>query len=238
MRPMRVVLLILGIVVGLIALGMVAGGGVLLWANAQRDADGYFVSGPDRLSSDTYALTSPALELGTHPGDWIPSDIATLRLRSQDASLFIGIAPTSEVNAYLADVAHTEVTEFRTTPFHVSYRQVPGSRQPEPPGRQDFWATTSRDGVLTWDVRSGNWTIVVMNPDASTGVEADLSVGVRSPLLLGIGIALLVVGLLLVAGSVAMIVGATRDRDRGRATLPPGATPARPDAPPTPPPPP
>jgi hypothetical protein len=72
-----------------------------------------------------------------------------------------------------------------------------------------------------------------MNTDASKGVDASLSVGVKTALLLPIGIALLVVGVLLAIGAIAMIVGAFRGRrrDRDASRFPPDATPARPDDP-------
>jgi hypothetical protein len=233
MRPLRVVLLVFGIFVAIIAIGLLAGGGALVWAHTtQRDADGYYSTDAERLTSPSYALTSDALDLGTHPGAWVPTDVATLRIASNDpTNLFIGVAPTARVERYLRGVPHTVVTDIQSDPFHATTREAGGNDAPEPPDQQDFWAATARDGELTWSVASGNWTVVVMNRDASQGVDANLAVGVKTALLLPIGIVLLVVGLLLAAGAIAMIIASTRGRRRDENRLPPGAMPARPDDP-------
>jgi hypothetical protein len=240
MKGIRVGLLIIGIVAAFFGVVFLATGGALVWAQTtQRDADGYYSTSAEHLTSPTSALTSGALDLGSHPGDWLPSDLATVRIQAQPAGLFIGIGPTAEVRHYLRGVGYTQVTDVRFDPFRVSYRQVEGSGTPEPPGQQEFWAVSSTNGELTWDVRSGAWSIVVMNADGSRGVDADLSVGVKTGLLLPAGIVLLVLGVLFSAGAIALILASRRRK--GADTLPPGATPARPDAPgstATPPPPP
>ena len=236
MKPLRVVLLILGLVVAIVAVALIGAGGLLIWEHTtQRDADGYFSTDPERLESPSYAVVSKALDLGSSPADWVPSDIATLRISSDD-DVFIGVGPREDVRRDLRGVAYTEVTDFSTDPFRPTYQQFEGDATPAPPQDEDFWAATSSGGTLTWDVDGGEWSVVLMNADASQGVQADLAFAVKSGLLLPIGIVLLVVGLLLGAGAVAMIVASTRGR-RERDTLPPGATPGRPDAPATPPPP-
>ena len=241
MKGIRVGLLIIGIVAAFFAVVFLATGGALVWAQTtQRDADGYYSTSAEHLTSPSYALTSGALDLGSQPGDWLPSDLATLRIQAQPPTgLFIGIGPSADVRRYLRGVAWTQVTDVRFDPFRVSYRQVDGSGSPEPPGQQDFWAVSSTNGEITWDVRSGAWSIVVMNADGSKGVDADLSVGVKTGLLLPAGIVLLVLGVLFSAGAIALIIASRRRKAPD--TLPPGATPARPDASgsiPTPPPPP
>jgi hypothetical protein len=45
--------------------------------------------------------------------------------------------------------------------------------------------------TLTWSVRSGRWVLVVMNADASPGVEARLAFGVKTGILGPIGTRLL-----------------------------------------------
>jgi hypothetical protein len=45
MRTTRIVALVAGALAALLALGLLAGGGVLLWAHAtQRDGDGYYTA--------------------------------------------------------------------------------------------------------------------------------------------------------------------------------------------------
>lgn len=231
MKPLRVVLLIVGILAGMVALGLLAGGGIALWVHAtERGDDGYYSTDPQRLGSDGYALVSRPLDLTMGRSAWVPKDVATFRLRSEGATdLFVGLAPTRDVRRYLARSSYTVVTDVSTDPFRATYRHVDGPRAPENPRTQDFWVATAREGLLEWSIRGGEWSVVVMNVDASPGVTADVSVGVRTALLLPIGVALLVVGLLLGIAAAAMIRAATRRRPTPRP--PAGATPSRPDVP-------
>jgi hypothetical protein len=233
MKPLRVVLAILGVMVAIVALGLVAGGGALLWANGQRDADGYFSSDPETLTSSSYALVSDPLALTIGPSDWVPTNIATLRVRADDPdSLFIGIAATHDVRRYLADVPYTRITDIESDPFRAISVEVPGSAEAANPRGEDFWVATAHDGTLTWDVRGGRWSIVAMNVDASQDVSATVTVGVRTGILVPIAITLIVVGVLLALGAIVLIISSVRRRE-GR-HLAPGETPTRPDVSPPP----
>ncbi len=69
-----------------------------------------------------------------------------------------------------------------------------GGAPAEPPGTQRFWAASAQGpGVqrLEWELESGRWAVVVMNADASRGVGADVSVGVKVDWVLPLGIGLL-----------------------------------------------
>jgi hypothetical protein len=55
---------------------------------------------------------------------------------------------------------------------------------------------------LQWTVRSGDWTVVVMNPDGSPGVAVRADLGVSSPVLPALA------GELLAAGILAGLTGA------------------------------
>lgn len=99
----------------------------------------------------------------------LPFDVGTLRLRATatEASreVFIGIAPQTEVDAYLAGVHHTELRDVKFQPFRSVYRDVPGSSTPAVPGAQQFWAASASgpgEQELTWNIAPGNWTVVVM----------------------------------------------------------------------------
>lgn len=48
---------------------------------------------------------------------------------------------------------------------------------------------------MRWTVHSGDWTVVVMNPDGSPGVAVRADVGVTSPVLPSLAIGLLVADL-------------------------------------------
>jgi hypothetical protein len=76
---------------------------------------------------------------------------------------------------------------------------------PAPPQDETFWVaqvTTASAEPLEWEVESGDWTVVIMNADASRGIDLDARLGVKVGWLLPAAIALLVGGLIAVGGGV------------------------------------
>ena len=232
MKPLRVFLVIVGAIVGLVALALLVGGGALLWANTERDPDGYFATDPEPLTSPSYAVVSEPLALTIGQAEWIPKNVATLRITIDQADEhFVGIAATPDVRRYLADVPYSQVTDLESDPIRVISHEVDGSAAPESPRTEDIWVATAEDGTLTWDIRGGRWSIVVMNADASQGVDASVTVGVKTGVLVPVGIVMMIVGVLLLAGAIVLIVSSVRHRAARH--LAPGETPSRPDVPTT-----
>ncbi|HEY7101438.1 MAG TPA: hypothetical protein VH573_07345 [Mycobacteriales bacterium] len=64
--------------------------------------------------------------------------------------------------------------------------------------------------VLTWTPTAGDWTVVIMNADASRGLTVHGDVGATVPALTGIAIGLLAGGAVLVAGGTLLVVLAVR----------------------------
>jgi hypothetical protein len=124
----------------------------------------------------------------------------------QPASVFVGVGPADDVAAYLDAVSHDEVADLDAGPFDVTYARHPGGEPATDPAAQTFWAATdSGTGArtLTWPVASGDWAVVVMNTDASAGIDADVTAGATIPILGASAVAaVLVGGLMLVAGAV------------------------------------
>ena len=71
-----------------------------------------------------------------------------------------------------------------------------GAADPGRPADQPFWEATSSGAKapITWKLRSGKWSIVVMNTDGSPDVSASIAVGVKVPALLWAGIGLAAFG--------------------------------------------
>jgi hypothetical protein len=214
----RIVLTVVGAVLIVISLGLGVVGGVVTWAYAtQRDSEGFFTTGTEHFETLTYAITSDDVDLGAPAGSgdrFDIGDIATVRLRAeaQDGQrVFIGIGPADAVDRYLADVAHAQVDSIRFHPFRVTYLTQGGGAPDALPGTQRFWAASAEGrGVqrLEWKLESGRWAVVVMNANGSRGVGADMSVGIKSDLVLPLGIGLLAgFGLLVVVGTVLLVVG-------------------------------
>src|SRR5262245_12542287 len=229
----RIVAIIAGAVTALIAIGLLAGAGTLVWVQTQRDDDGYYTSRFERFDSPGYAVRSDDLDLGTEGPDWLFEEgrLGTIRLRGRNLQphpLFLGIGPKQDVERYLRGVPHNVVRDVDLDPFRVSYRHEAGTRTPAPPGAQTFWAARGRNTV-TWEVQKGSWVAVAMNADASRGISVDISVGGKSDLIFWSTVVLFVLGLLFGGLAALLLVFGTRGSP---APLTPATTPApAPDAP-------
>jgi hypothetical protein len=226
----RVILIILGSIGVLFGLALLVGGGFLLWADRTQREDGYLTTPTERFATPTYALTRTRLDVDTDGAGWVLNDswFGKIRIRGEspgEKTLFIGIGPEAAVAKYLGSVAHASVEDVDFDPFRVKYQPITGGAPEGPPTEQRFWAA-SASGVgtqtLTWKVREGDWSVVLMNGDGSRGVAADLDLGAKLSFLLWVAIGLLLGGVLVAAGSTALIVLAARTRQ------PPPAPPAVP----------
>ena len=216
----RVILIVLGCIGVLFGLGLLVGGGFLLWADRTQREDGYLTTPTERFATPTYALTRSRLEVDTDGSGWVLNDswFGKIRIRGESAdekTLFIGIGPQADVAKYLATVSHANVEDVDFDPFRVKYLRIAGGAPQGPPTEQRFWAA-SASGVgtqtLTWKVREGDWSVVLMNSDGSRGVAADIDVGAKMSFLLWVAIGVLIGGVLVTGGSTALIVLAARTR--------------------------
>ena len=196
-------------VTGLIAFALFLAGGLLLWANGHyKDADGYLSTGSQRFNSSEYAIATPNLQVGAGaPGFLIKADrYGQIRLQTMAKGgkpLFVGIARTSDVDAWLHGTSYSEVSDIDYAPFKATYAQHHGTRKPGPPASRHFWAATGTHAVR-WDVESGDWSVVVMNADGSRGVSAAVSAGAKVPYIAEIAYGTLGLGLLFVGLTAAL----------------------------------
>ena len=212
----RVVAMVLASLTALLGLCVLLGGAAIVVAHGViRDDDGFYESGQEHLTSDAYAIATDEIDLDIGPADWAGEDLlGDLRLTVEGASgddVFIGIGRTVDVTRYLDGVRHDVLADFDGNDAELE--PVAGNRRPQPPGRQDFWeaqASGSGEQRLDWDVESGVWSIVVMNADASPGVDIDAEVGVKLDWVIWVGLGLLVVGLILTAAAVIAILAVSR----------------------------
>jgi hypothetical protein len=219
LRAARTTSVVVGAIVGLIAFAMLAIGGVLLWADSKKDEQGYIHTDTQRFATRTAAIATDNLDVDSHGLGWLTSHdrYGNIRLKvssRHDKPVFVGIARTSDVATYLRGTSHTTVTDFHSDPFRAVYRAERGSGRPAAPASKRIWAASSHGtGVqtVTWDVKHGDWSVVVMNADGSRGVDTGVSAGADFPILsalawgsVGGGLVLLgVAALLIVAGTTA-----------------------------------
>jgi hypothetical protein len=211
----RTALVIVGSVVTFIGGSLLIGGGAVTWAEQQRDSDGYFSSDSEPLGTSSYALSASNLDVDLAGPDVLYGQdlLGKIRIEGESSgpggSLFLGVGPTNEVEQFLAGVGHDEISDFDVDPFRVSYTEHPGDAPDAAPTTQGFWAVSesgSGPQTLTWDVSAGDWTVVVMNADGSSRVQAELSVAATLPVLQPIAIGMLVGGGILFLLGIAMIV--------------------------------
>jgi hypothetical protein len=216
----RVLLLVVGSIGILLALALLAGGGVAVWALGQRDDDGYFTSETHRLSTSSYALATQSLDVNSDAPSWVFGHrFATVRIQAGSTRpVFIGIGRARDIERYLANVRHDQITDVNTDPFSVSTRHLSGPAQPRAPASQRIWrvqASGPGRQTITWPVEAGDWSAVAMNADGSSGVSVDARFGARVPALRWVTIGLLVVGgLLLLLGAALFYLGARTPRPR------------------------
>ncbi len=202
--PTRIVSLVAASVLGLLSLGLLAAAGGLLWANSKKDYEGYISTGFDPFQTGTHALATEDLDLDASGTGWLLDQDryrkVRIRVQPQDGTpVFVGIARTGDAERYLRGVSHDLVTDLDYDPFRADYRELAGSRRPGAPAEERFWAASAQGSgtqALTWDVEHGNWSVVVMNADASRGVDAEVSAGAEVPFLEPAGWGVLTGGLL------------------------------------------
>jgi hypothetical protein len=204
----RVVSLVLGSLAALLALALLAGAAFLGWADATQREDGYLTSPRVTLSTSSYAVTGNHLDLGVTSGPDFPSSvIGKVRIRvrptTAGAPVFIGIARAEDVDDYLAGVSFVVVRDIAdSTP---AYSARSGGAPRTSPTSTDIWVAKAAGAgaqELVWDAENGNWSIVVMNPDATAGISVRADVGATVP-----GLGWFVLGLVL-GGTVLLVVGA------------------------------
>lgn len=230
MRTGRIFGLIIGCLLLVPSLGLLIGGSALgIAAALGRDDDGYFNVTIDEITTPTAAVTSGSADLMTEPGepDWAIDRLdADVRLRvtplATDRNVFVGIAETRFVEAYLGGVEHDEIADIDDG--RPVYERRLGDVGADPPIDQEFWVAAAWGTAMqeiTWEATSGRWTAVVMNADGSVGVAADVQVGAKTGIVVPLAIILGIAGLVLTAVAVALIsVGAHRPR-ADRALPPP-----------------
>ncbi len=221
----RVVLVVVGILAGLVAFGLLAGGCALVAVDqTQRDDDGFLMSPAQEFASPTHAIVSESADIDTDGGEWaLDTFLGSVRIASDSGErlVFVGIGRAEDVDRYLEGVEHDVVTDLDSS-GDPEYTRVPGGAPTDPPGkalgattfRDAFWVTSfagAGEQSLDWEPEDGDWRVVLMNVDGGRGVASEMSIGAELDSVLWIGVGLLVAGLLFaVAAALAITAGVRR----------------------------
>jgi hypothetical protein len=172
-----------------------------------RDDGGFISTGTTELDTETYAIIS---ELRGDGPDWLYGStlLGEARVRVTpltEQPVFIGIARTDDVSRYLDGTEHATIEHLATGDLTTDAGGAPSAL----PGQQTIWeASTEGTGeqTLLWEPRDGDWSIVLMNTDASAGVTVRGDLSAEFPPLPWVAAGLLIAGavLALVAGWLLM----------------------------------
>jgi hypothetical protein len=229
----QVAAIVTGSVLAFVAAGLLVLGGAMLWADGQKDDDGYLKTRSHGFATSTYAIATDNLDIDSGDPDWLVSSDRYGKVRLEARShagkpVFVGIARTADVSRYLHASAHASVTDVEYAPFHADYRTHTGDARPAPPAEQRIWAASAHGAgaqTLTWDVKHGSWSVVVMNADGSAGIDVGVSAGANVPILSTVAWVTTGVGLaVLITGGVLLIAGIRTPRRRNGAPAPVAVT--------------
>jgi hypothetical protein len=219
-RAGSVAAVVAGALAALFALGAFAVGGVLLYADGHKGHDGYLTTASHRFHTKTNALTTDNIDVDSDAPGWLVDGSALGHVRVRATSnagkpVFVGVARTRDVAAYLRGTAHATVTDVdygTLDGFHASYRTHGGAR-PAPPAQQRFWAASASgpgSRTLDWKARDGKWSVVVMNADGSSRVDTAVKAGTDAPWLTGAAWTSIGAGALIAAIAAALLVAGLR----------------------------
>jgi hypothetical protein len=223
----RVVALVAGTLLLFAATGLLGGGGALLWADRTQRDDGHVWTEVESLITSGYAVSTDDLQFDTGGEQWLVDDVlGTARIEvtpaEADQAIFVGIAPTAAVDAYLRGVRHATIDEFGATRGRPGTTERGGAPPSAPPGDLDIW-TESASGtgtqVVDWRPADGSWTAVVMRADGAAGVAVDARAGATLPGLTWISVGLVIAGGVFLVMGVLLVALAVHAAHR---TLPPG----------------
>jgi hypothetical protein len=219
---MRIASTIAASLAGLLSIGLLAAGGLLLWGDGHKDQQGYLSTANHRFATNTAALATDNLDLDLDGLDTVVNrdHYGTIRVQVDpraDKLMFVGIAPTKDVTRYLDGTSHALVTDLSYSPFHAQYSSQPGGARPAAPASQGFWSASAHGSgrqTLTWDVKEGDWSIVVMNEDGSRDVDAGIRAGADVPWLDDLAWGATIAGIVMLLIAVGFTVVAVRSKPR------------------------
>ncbi len=172
-------------------------------------ADGSVGITSTQLIGSGYAITLPQLDVPSLPaGQHVTLDVS---LQRSDRPMFLGIAPSADVDAYLRDVP-IDVIEQLDQPGAARTSSVTGDAQPSAPASQPFWVTTATGDApsISWMAQPGEWTLVVMAAQPHRTIDVTATGSVTLPILGPLGFVVLGIAIAVLGAGAWIIVQAAR----------------------------
>ena len=231
MSTKGIVLLVLGIIFVLVSILALLAGGAMVWASQfHKDSEGFHTTDVMDVRSASYAIVSDAIEIdrgASRALDWLGMDTVKVEVENDDRSqaVFIGVADSGDIEDYLDDVEHDEITDLDLFPARLKFKTWSGDSEPGLPDAQAFWIETAEGTgtqVIEFDLEEGEYSIVAMNADGSAGIYMDVVFGIKSSgVILVIGIIFIILGIGLLAGGIIMVIFGVKSPREQRQQIPP-----------------
>jgi hypothetical protein len=182
----RLLWLALAVAAFVAACGLAATAGVVNHVDGQHRDGGFMTTDTTHVSSAGHAVIFDEIDLDGLSGDWLLGS-ARLRATSEDSGkpVFVGLASSADVETYLRGTGYSRIDEISDDGV-ATYDEHAGGAPTSAPGDSDMWiASEVGAGTQTveWEPEDGSWTVVVMNQDASSGVDAEADIGATLPVL-------------------------------------------------------
>jgi hypothetical protein len=221
----RLAVLIVGALVLLGGAALAVGGGALM---VVFGSDNTLASEPEQVATPTTALVASIDDIQDTKGvaSVVGQPKIKLSLTGATGEVFVGVGPAQAVERYLAGSNIDRTVDLEVEPFHLTTQRRSGSATPPAPGTQNFWAAqaSGTTASIDWKIQDGSYRIVVMNVDASPGVDTTGTLALTVPNLFAIGVGALTLGAVIaILGVVLLIVGARMRVGRPQAAVLPGA---------------
>lgn len=229
----RVIAILLGGFLIIVSIPILFGGGAVMGISGVFDQGGGFIGVNNiNFETGTQVLIAKSMDIeGLDYDDfdgpprwlWEPTigDLVKIKAESNDDKpVFIGIIRESDALEYFGDVEYDYVTDFhlkhpRSRPY-ITYRRHSGDNLTFEPADLDIWVEEmhgSGEQTMIWEPEVGDYWLVIMNEDASAGVDMETGLSVRVPILGTIGRGLFLGGLVSLAFGVAIVYfGAIKPR--------------------------
>ncbi len=221
----RATTLVAGCLLAVLGAGLaVAGTGLGAGALTARNDAGFLMTPTVAVASSGYAVTSTDLQLHSGSPDVPRAVVGDVAIRADAPSgseLFVGVARTADVDAYLGDATRSVLRDL--TDGGARYEIRGTGTLAAPPAASDIWAAQASgpgSPSLTWPAESGDWTVVVMNADGTPGVVADVAAGAEVPALWWLVLGLFVAAALVLAAAVPLVVAPVRAAGRRTTSTP------------------
>ena len=207
----RLVLGILGAVLGLLGLGLMGGAAVLLGLFGTDGQAEIPIGAVTSQSGRAVVVTD--FEISSDAPVPVDEQWFDLQLEVQGQDpLFVGVAPKTDALEYLQGVPYELVTGIDSSADTFNQTTIPGDRVPEAPASETFWTdqASGRDVTVAWPVSDSDITLVVMNEDASRVVDGDVSVLATVAWAGTAAIGMMIAGLVLIVLAIVVLVLAFR----------------------------